>query len=131
MRQHCRPELNISLPSGTVDQRKIDISMLLEHGKIREDTVRCQNKEDRSIQIAVEFILSQDNSQVLSWGTRLIKLDANEKIEMPRIARRKQLSQLWEEDDHNVRNEEDRKKMLRKLSSKITDCDPKSVLITY
>ena len=129
---HLKPEIGVKMPKDTTKQRNEDLLRILDKGSIQKNTVRREKKSKDVVQSAVEFILSQDNVQILSWGNRSVRLSQTDSVELPKVIRRKLLSQIWSEYNQIQVSIEDRKSMLKRttfleLATKITFSDQKSI----
>ena len=89
--------MNKKFPLKKNKERESDYSSIKNDGKVTKITHHRQKVHDSVVKCIVDFIFSSENSQTLSWGTKLVKLSASEKIALPNVIRKKSLVQLWNE----------------------------------
>ena len=93
----AQPSLNKKFPHKKNKERERDHSSIENDGKVTKITYHRQKIHDDVVKCIVDFIFSPENSQTLSWGTKVVKLSVGEKIALPNVIRKKSLVQLWNE----------------------------------
>ncbi len=71
-------------------QARADAVEMRQGKKLILKSITRQNKDDKTIQKCVDFILSDNNVSSVAWGTKRVLLQSIGEITLPKLTRKKQ-----------------------------------------
>jgi len=103
-----KKKYGLKLGNDANAQARADALEMRQGRKLIIKTITRQNKDDRTVQKCVDFILSDNNVSSVAWGTKRVLLQSIGELTLPKLTRKTTISSMYEMYNNITSDDNDR-----------------------